>query len=68
MATFKPVKRETKPKRRHINCDLSEEEYARVSAAAETAGVSIKSFARQSIFFAIAHMETEETLLLEHKP
>lgn len=68
MEKFVPKAREPKPKRRHINCDLSSQEYDQVVEAAARAGVPIRSFARQAIFFAIAHMEMEDILLLEHKP
>lgn len=56
---FVPKSREPKPKRRHINVDVAEGEYLLIKAAAEIAGVSIKSFARQAVFYAMANMKTE---------
>lgn len=70
MEPFSPKTREPKPKRRHINCDLADHEYDQVVKAAASAGVPIRSFARQAIFYAMTHMEKKEaeSLLLEHKP
>lgn len=62
--TFVPTKREPKAKRRHINVDVAEAEYQLISAAADVAGVSIKSFARQAIFYAMANMEKKTPLAL----
>lgn len=62
--TFAPSKREPKAKRRHINVDVAEGDYQLISAAADIAGVSIKSFARQAIFYAMANMEKKAPLAL----
>lgn len=55
MEPFVPKSRELKPKRRHV----ADAEYLMIKAAAEATGVSIKSFTRQAVFYAMANMKTE---------
>ena len=53
---FVPLARPPKPKPRNVNIQLSQDEYERVVAAAEKAGVSTKSLTKQALFYALEHM------------
>lgn len=52
---FKPAKRRSS--KHHIRLDLTALEYAQVQACADRAGLSLKEFCKQGVFFAMQHLD-----------